>query len=228
LCVGITNAVGSSIARLTDCGIYLNCGPEIGVASTKAYTGQLIAITLLALKLGEDRVSFQERRKEIIKALQELPNMVKTSTAPRPGVSRWAIGPAIQSRIHGVFNRGSEATLNPSSPAAATPFGQGGRGGLGLGKGKAQKRHRRVLKDNIYGITKGDIRRLARRGGVKRISAGIYEEVRVALRARLEKLLREISAVTEVCGRKTVCVTDVIFVLNRVGNPIYGFGDARR
>ncbi|KAJ1345962.1 Core component of nucleosome, variant 2 [Parelaphostrongylus tenuis] len=50
-----------------------------------------------------------------------------------------------------------------------------GKGGKGLGKGGA-KRHRKVLRDNIQGITKPAIRRLARRGGVKRISGLIYEE----------------------------------------------------
>ena len=52
-----------------------------------------------------------------------------------------------------------------------------GKGGKGLGKGGA-KRHRKVLRDNIQGITKPAIRRLARRGGVKRISGLVYEEVR--------------------------------------------------
>uniref|UniRef100_A0A453LKQ6 Histone H4 n=1 Tax=Aegilops tauschii subsp. strangulata TaxID=200361 RepID=A0A453LKQ6_AEGTS len=52
-----------------------------------------------------------------------------------------------------------------------------GKGGKGLGKGGA-KRHRKVLRDNIQGITKPAIRRLARRGGVKRISGLIYEETR--------------------------------------------------
>merc|ERR1712003_464013 len=52
-----------------------------------------------------------------------------------------------------------------------------GKGGKGLGKGGA-KRHRKVLRDNIHGITKPAIRRLARRGGVKRISGLIYEETR--------------------------------------------------
>ena len=51
-----------------------------------------------------------------------------------------------------------------------------GKGGKGLGKGGA-KRHRKVLRDNIQGITKPAIRRLARRGGVKRISGLIYEEL---------------------------------------------------
>ena len=54
-----------------------------------------------------------------------------------------------------------------------------GKGGKGLGKGGA-KRHRKVLRDNIQGITKPAIRRLARRGGVKRISGLVYEEVRIA------------------------------------------------
>ena len=54
-----------------------------------------------------------------------------------------------------------------------------GKGGKGLGKGGA-KRHRKVLRDNIQGITKPAIRRLARRGGVKRISGLIYEETRGA------------------------------------------------
>ena len=61
-----------------------------------------------------------------------------------------------------------------------------GKGGKGLGKGGA-KRHRKVLRDNIQGITKPAIRRLARRGGVKRISGLIYEETRGVLKV----LLRE-------------------------------------
>jgi len=76
LCVGITNTVGSAIARATNCGIYLMCGPEIGVASTKAYTSQIIAITLMALKIGEDRISTQVRRDAIIQGLKELPTLV--------------------------------------------------------------------------------------------------------------------------------------------------------
>ncbi|KAI4746443.1 hypothetical protein E4T50_03175 [Aureobasidium sp. EXF-12298] len=71
----------------------------------------------------------------------------------------------------------------------AHPAGAGktatGVGGKGLRKSTA-KRHRKILRDNIKGITKGSIRRLARRGGVKRISATIYEEVRFALKDRLK------------------------------------------
>ena len=56
--------------------IYLNCGPEIGVASTKAYTSQIVAITLFALILGEDSIETADRRKQIIEALHELPTLV--------------------------------------------------------------------------------------------------------------------------------------------------------
>ena len=63
-----------------------------------------------------------------------------------------------------------------------------GKGGKGLGKGGA-KRHRKVLRDNIQGITKPAIRRLARRGGVKRISGLIYEKTRGVLKVFLENVL---------------------------------------
>ena len=66
-----------------------------------------------------------------------------------------------------------------------------GKGGKGLGKGGA-KRHRKVLRDNIQGITKPAIRRLARRGGVKRISGLIYEETRGVLKVFLENVIRDV------------------------------------
>ena len=65
-----------------------------------------------------------------------------------------------------------------------------GKGGKGLGKGGA-KRHRKILRDNIQGITKPAIRRLARRGGVKRISGLIYEETRGVLKIFLENVIRD-------------------------------------
>merc|ERR1712080_727786 len=65
-----------------------------------------------------------------------------------------------------------------------------GKVGKGLGKGGA-KRHRKVLRDNIQGITKPAIRRLARRGGVKRISGLIYEETRGVLKVFLENVIRD-------------------------------------
>ncbi|XP_026377358.1 histone H4-like [Papaver somniferum] len=78
-----------------------------------------------------------------------------------------------------------------------------GKGGKGLGKGGA-KRHRKVLRDNIQGITKPAIRRLARRGGVKRISGLIYEETRGVLKIFLENVIRDAVTYTEHARRKTV------------------------
>lgn len=77
LVVGITNTVGSTISRDTHCGIHINAGPEIGVASTKAYTSQFIAIVMLALVLSEDRLSIQPRRLGIIDGLRKLPEHIQ-------------------------------------------------------------------------------------------------------------------------------------------------------
>ncbi|KAK4543564.1 Histone H4 [Oleoguttula mirabilis] len=117
--------------------------------------------------------------------------------------------------------------FHASGGKATSTGGKGGKG-MGLGRGKTAKRHRKILRDNIQGVTKGDIRRMARRGGVKRISAGIYDGVRTVMRTRLELILSDICAVVENCGRKTVTTTDVVFVLNRIGSPIYGFGTSER
>jgi glucosamine--fructose-6-phosphate aminotransferase (isomerizing) len=75
--IGIVNVVGSSIARNTDAGIYIHAGPEIGVASTKAFTSQLTTLTLLALYLGRMKnVSFVEGVK-IARELEEISNKVQ-------------------------------------------------------------------------------------------------------------------------------------------------------
>ncbi|KAH8678761.1 histone-fold-containing protein [Tricladium varicosporioides] len=116
-------------------------------------------------------------------------------------------------------------TVGKSSGVGVVGSQYGGRGdrSRGLGRGKTFKRHRKLLRDNIQGITKGDIRRMARRGGVKRISSTIYEEARGAIKAYLERVLHDCVAVLEYSSRKTVTVTDVIFTLRRQGRPIYGF-----
>ncbi|RMZ75640.1 hypothetical protein DV738_g5378, partial [Chaetothyriales sp. CBS 135597] len=98
-----------------------------------------------------------------------------------------------------------------------------GKGGKGLGKGGA-KRHRKILRDNIQGITKPAIRRLARRGGVKRISAMIYEETRGVLKSFLESVIRDAVTYTEHAKRKTVTSLDVVYALKRQGRTLYGFG----
>ncbi|KAL0413681.1 UNVERIFIED_CONTAM: Glutamine--fructose-6-phosphate aminotransferase [isomerizing] 2 [Sesamum radiatum] len=77
LCVGITNTVGSAIARHTHCGVHINAGCEIGVASTKAYTSQIVVMAMLALAIGDDTLSSQARREAIIDGLFDLPSKVK-------------------------------------------------------------------------------------------------------------------------------------------------------
>jgi len=77
LIVGITNTVGSTISRESHCGVHINAGPEIGVASTKAYTSQILSLTMFGLVLSEDRMSFRPRRQEIINCLKDLPDLIK-------------------------------------------------------------------------------------------------------------------------------------------------------
>lgn len=98
-----------------------------------------------------------------------------------------------------------------------------GTGAKGLGKTGA-KRHQKVTRDSIQGITKPAIRRLARRGGVKRISATIYEETRTVLKLFLENLIRDAVTYTEHGKRKTVTALDVVFSLKKAGRTLYGFG----
>lgn len=75
---GISNAVGSSIPRETDSGAYIHVGPEIGVASTKAFTGQVMVLTILALAIAELRESMpQEKVAELGKHLLEIPELVE-------------------------------------------------------------------------------------------------------------------------------------------------------
>lgn len=77
LTVGIVNSVGSSISRQTHCGVHINAGPEIGVASTKAYTSQYIALVMMALSLSDDRVSMINRRKAIIQGLKDISSQIQ-------------------------------------------------------------------------------------------------------------------------------------------------------
>jgi len=77
LIVGITNTVGSSICRESHCGTHINAGPEIGVASTKAYTSQIISLVMFALMMAEDKISSQPRRSEIIAGLKNLPDQIR-------------------------------------------------------------------------------------------------------------------------------------------------------
>lgn len=77
LALGVVNAVGSSIARNTDAGVYLRVGPEIGVASTKAFTGQVAVLTMMALFLGRRRLMSVEKCKAMIAELEAVPDKIE-------------------------------------------------------------------------------------------------------------------------------------------------------
>jgi histone H3/H4 len=133
----------------------------------------------------------------------------------------------------------TQATTEATTEATTQPVGKGGKGGgyaehrpggggrgrgaKGLGMGGA-RRHRKVMRDNIQGITKPAIRRLARRGGVKRISGLIYEESRGVLKVFLENIMHDAVAFMDHARRKTITALDVIYALKRQGKTLYGFG----
>ena len=72
--LGVVNVVGSTIARETDAGVYLHTGPEIGVASTKAFTGQVTVLTMMAIQLAQYRETITAKKAdELIKALSQIP-----------------------------------------------------------------------------------------------------------------------------------------------------------
>jgi len=86
--LGIVNVVGSTIARESDGGIYLHAGPEIGVASTKAFTSQIIALALLGLYLGRCRGMSAEAGRELVCHLAALPGLVDQALAVEPTVKK--------------------------------------------------------------------------------------------------------------------------------------------
>src|SRR6266571_2393118 len=84
--VGVVNVVGSTIARECAGGIYLHAGPEVGVASTKAFTSQIVALALLGLYLGRARGMTAERGRELVCRLIQLPQLVTRALALEPEV----------------------------------------------------------------------------------------------------------------------------------------------
>ncbi|KAF8759318.1 hypothetical protein HU200_010358 [Digitaria exilis] len=150
-------------------------------------------------------------------ALLKKPRLYKTKThtAPPPTSALVLLSKRAQ--------QPQPPNTSKAAAAAAAEMSGRGKGGKGLGKGGA-KRHRKVLRDNIQGITKPAIRRLARRGGVKRISGLIYEETRGVLKIFLENVIRDAVTYTEHARRKTVTAMDVVYALKRQGRTLYGFG----
>lgn len=91
MALGIVNAVGSTIARETDAGIYLHAGPEIGVASTKAFTSQVVVLAMLTVHMGRLRGALSASRgREIVRALGRLPEQVAEILELAPAIQELA------------------------------------------------------------------------------------------------------------------------------------------
>jgi glutamine---fructose-6-phosphate transaminase (isomerizing) len=89
--LSICNVVGSTIAREADGGIYLHAGPEIGVASTKAFTSQVTVLTLLALYMGRIRMLSHGRGQKLIKALEAVPQQIESLLAQNDRIKEIAL-----------------------------------------------------------------------------------------------------------------------------------------
>lgn len=86
LTLGIVNVVGSSIARATDAGVYNHAGPEIGVASTKAFISQLAVFVLIALLLGRNRELSKIEGERLVTELRQLPELARSALSLRPQI----------------------------------------------------------------------------------------------------------------------------------------------
>jgi glucosamine--fructose-6-phosphate aminotransferase (isomerizing) len=89
--LGVVNVVGSTIAREADGGVYLHAGPEIGVASTKAFTSQVVALLMLGIYVGRHRGLSEARGRELVYELARLPELVDQALE---------VGPVIESLAH--------------------------------------------------------------------------------------------------------------------------------
>ncbi len=93
LTLGVVNVVGSTIARESDAGVYLRVGPEIGVASTKAFTGQILALAMLSLYIGRRRYLSQDYvtsfLKEMIEIPQKIQRVLETTDAIRKATAKY-------------------------------------------------------------------------------------------------------------------------------------------
>ena len=89
--LAICNVVGSTIAREADGGVYLHAGPEIGVASTKAFTSQVTVLVLLALLMGRIRMLSSQRGLQLIRALEEIPSQIDSILAQSENIKKIAL-----------------------------------------------------------------------------------------------------------------------------------------
>jgi len=94
--------------------------------------------------------------------------------------------------------------------------------GGGESKG-SNKRQKKILRDNVRGVTKGSVRRLARRAGIKRISGLLHEETRGVLKSFVEGVVRDATAYTEYAKKRTVTCGAVVAALRKRGRMLYGY-----
>jgi len=163
---------------------------------------------------GQDRMHVDDEDDE-----EESPSVVESPNRARKGM---------KSISHHNIVTGNRLGARKGKGKGFYGKGHYGKGkGKGMGKGKYAVRHRRKrpLRDNIMGITKPAIRRLARRGGVKRISKETYDETREVLRSWLTDVVRIAVTYTDHRKRKTVTSGDVFNALKQCkGKTLYGFG----
>ena len=193
----------------------------------------LIADLKGELKKQQNEETIDELNKHLKRAEEDLERLKRIKNTLQENTTHHK---ATGEHLKKLYSKKKAPTFRPSfftvqhqeperSAQKKTGGGGGGRGkgAKGLGKGGA-KRHRKVLRDNIQGVTKPAIRRLARRGGVKRLSGLIYEEVRGVLKVFLENVIRDSVTYTEHVRRKTVSAKDVVYALKQQGRTLYGFG----
>ena len=100
------------------------------------------------------------------------------------------------------------------------PSKKGGSEGKGA---KGTKRQKKAVQGNIKGVTKPAVRRLARRGGVKRISGIMYDEVRNILKSFVDGVVRDSVTYSEHAKRTTITALDVVYALKKRGRMLYGY-----
>ena len=153
----------------------------------------------------------------IIKPKNEVPE--RNPKTPKEKPSESEAFPEPQNMINRNFNNNSLMAINNvisaiKSKKAKTTYARNYK----------SKKKRKIITNLKIGISNRAIRRLARRGGVKRISELIYEETKSILKSYLEKVLKDAIIYTEHAKRKTVTSLDVIYALKRQGKSLYGYG----
>ena len=88
LSLGVVNVVGSSIARMTDAGVYLRVGPEIGVASTKAFTGQVCVLTMIAMFMARRRFMSPDQCADLLREMEQIPAKIERILEQAPRIRK--------------------------------------------------------------------------------------------------------------------------------------------